>query len=80
MVTRPALDSVEAGLDRVKMAIYTRFAEWGLPCPVTGVRLKHSRVHRLIHRLKHSRLHRVGGCSCVGWAEEAQRGRWRHRR
>lgn len=36
IVTRPALDSVDAGLDRVKMSIYLRFAEWGLPCPFTG--------------------------------------------
>lgn len=33
---RPALDSVEAGLDRAKMQIYTTFAQYGLPCPVTG--------------------------------------------
>ena len=37
---RPALDSPSAALDRVKMSIYTKFAEWGLPCPVTG----HSRA------------------------------------
>jgi len=36
IVTRPALDSFEAALDRAKMAIYTQFADWGLPCPVTG--------------------------------------------
>ncbi|KAF8071218.1 TIF3A1 [Scenedesmus sp. PABB004] len=36
VVARPALDSAEAALDRAKMAIYTRFAAWGLPCPVTG--------------------------------------------
>jgi len=36
VVTRPALDSVEAALDRAKMAIYTQFAAWGLPCPITG--------------------------------------------
>lgn len=33
---RPALDSVEAVVDRVKMNIYVKFAEWGLPCPITG--------------------------------------------
>ena len=33
---RPALDSVEAGVDRMKMQIYTTFAKYGLPCPVTG--------------------------------------------
>lgn len=33
---RPALDSVEAGVDRIKMQIYTTFAKYGLPCPVTG--------------------------------------------
>lgn len=37
LVTRPALDSFDAALDRAKMAIYTQFAAWGLPCPVTGV-------------------------------------------
>lgn len=37
VVARPALDSAESAVDRLKMAIYTRFAEWGLPCPVTGV-------------------------------------------
>ena len=36
IVARPALDSPEALLDRVKMNIYTKFHEWGLPCPVTG--------------------------------------------
>ncbi len=36
IVTRPALDSAEAALDRVKMSIYLRFAQWGLPCPITG--------------------------------------------
>ncbi|KAG2498911.1 hypothetical protein HYH03_003101 [Edaphochlamys debaryana] len=36
IVARPAVDSVEAALDRVKMNIYLRFAEWGLPCPITG--------------------------------------------
>ncbi|KAK2079792.1 hypothetical protein QBZ16_002187 [Prototheca wickerhamii] len=33
---RPALDSLEAGVDRMKMQIYTTFAKYGLPCPVTG--------------------------------------------
>jgi len=33
---RPALDSVGALLDRTKMSIYTKFAEYGLPCPITG--------------------------------------------
>jgi cytochrome c heme-lyase len=36
VVTRPALDSPTAALDRVKMGVYRKFAEWGLPCPVTG--------------------------------------------
>lgn len=36
VVTRPALDSAEAAFDRVKMAIYTQFAKYGLPCPITG--------------------------------------------
>lgn len=43
-VTRPALDSPAAALDRVKMAIYQRFAEWGLPCPVTGHEPGHHRL------------------------------------
>jgi cytochrome c heme-lyase len=34
-IVRPALDSPEAAIDRVKMSIYTTFAEYGLPCPVT---------------------------------------------
>lgn len=33
---RPALDSFDAAIDRVKMQIYTTFAKYGLPCPVTG--------------------------------------------
>lgn len=33
---RPAVDSTSAALDRVKMNIYTTFAKYGLPCPVTG--------------------------------------------
>ena len=40
LVVRPALDSPGAALDRLKMTIYTTFAELGLPCPVTG----HARV------------------------------------
>lgn len=36
IVARPALDSVGSALDRAKMAIYTQFAAWGLPCPITG--------------------------------------------
>lgn len=36
LVVRPALDSPEAALDRVKMYIYRTFAAYGLPCPVTG--------------------------------------------
>jgi cytochrome c heme-lyase len=36
VVTRPALDSAEAGLDRMKMLIYEQFAKYGLPCPITG--------------------------------------------
>jgi hypothetical protein len=33
---RPALDSFDSALDRVKMSIYEQFARWGLPCPITG--------------------------------------------
>ncbi|KAL6758583.1 cytochrome c/c1 heme lyase-domain-containing protein [Haematococcus lacustris] len=36
IVARPALDSLEAVVDRVKMNIYVKFAQWGLPCPITG--------------------------------------------
>ena len=36
VTVRPALDSPGAALDRAKMNIYTKFAEWGLPCPITG--------------------------------------------
>ncbi|KXZ52772.1 hypothetical protein GPECTOR_8g161 [Gonium pectorale] len=36
IVARPAVDSVDSALDRVKMNIYLKFAEWGLPCPITG--------------------------------------------
>lgn len=36
ITVRPALDSVDAALDRLKMNIYTNFARWGLPCPVSG--------------------------------------------
>lgn len=36
IVARPAVDSFESALDRVKMGIYVKFAEWGLPCPITG--------------------------------------------
>lgn len=35
-MARPALDSVESTLDRLKMNIYLKFADWGLPCPITG--------------------------------------------
>jgi cytochrome c heme-lyase len=37
VVTRPALDTLDSALDRLKMNIYVNFAKWGLPCPVTGV-------------------------------------------
>lgn len=33
---RPALDTPTAALDRVKMNIYTTFAKYSLPCPITG--------------------------------------------
>jgi cytochrome c heme-lyase len=36
VVVRPALDSPGAALDRLKMQIYTAFAAYGLPCPVSG--------------------------------------------
>ena len=36
ITVRPALDSPDAAMDRMKMLIYTKFYEWGLPCPVTG--------------------------------------------
>mmetsp|Transcript_7683 Transcript_7683/g.16608 ORF Transcript_7683/g.16608 Transcript_7683/m.16608 type:complete len:279 (+) Transcript_7683:69-905(+) len=36
IVARPALDSLDSALDRLKMNIYVKFAEWGLPCPISG--------------------------------------------
>eukprot|EP00878_Enallax_costatus_P005158 GHUV01005421.1.p1 GENE.GHUV01005421.1~~GHUV01005421.1.p1 ORF type:complete len:292 (+),score=56.01 GHUV01005421.1:385-1260(+) len=36
VVARPALDSVEAAVDRLRLSIYTQFAKWGLPCPISG--------------------------------------------
>jgi len=36
--TRPALDSAESALDRVKMSIYQTAYKYGLPCPITGDR------------------------------------------
>ena len=36
ITVRPAVDSFDSLLDRVKMSIYTNFAAWGLPCPITG--------------------------------------------
>lgn len=30
------MDSADAALDRVKMMIYKQFAEYGLPCPISG--------------------------------------------
>ncbi|PSC71026.1 cytochrome c heme lyase [Micractinium conductrix] len=33
---RPAIDSPTAALDRAKMWVYENFAQYGLPCPVTG--------------------------------------------
>lgn len=38
ITVRPALDSPTAALDRIKMNIYTVFAQYGLPCPVSGHR------------------------------------------
>jgi cytochrome c heme-lyase len=36
VVVRPALDSFESALDRLKMSVYIACATFGLPCPVTG--------------------------------------------
>ncbi len=36
VVARPAMDTLESALDRLKMNIYVNFAKWGLPCPITG--------------------------------------------
>jgi len=36
IVARPALDSFESTIDRIKMNIYMKYAEWGWPCPITG--------------------------------------------
>lgn len=38
IVARPAIDTPAAVIDRMKMQIYTIFARYGLPCPVTGHR------------------------------------------
>ncbi|KAK9861393.1 hypothetical protein WJX84_001237 [Apatococcus fuscideae] len=38
---RPALDSVEAGMDRLRMNIYRKCAQWGVPCPLTGAPSQH---------------------------------------
>lgn len=35
--TRPALDSVDAALDRAKMTIYKTAYQYGLPCPINGM-------------------------------------------
>ena len=35
-IVRPALDSPESAIDRVKMQIYMKFAAYGLPCPISG--------------------------------------------
>jgi cytochrome c heme-lyase len=36
IVARPALDTVESAVDRLKMATYVQCARWGIPCPITG--------------------------------------------
>lgn len=36
IIDRPALDSVENLMDRVKMSVYESCARWDIPCPVTG--------------------------------------------
>ena len=36
VVVRPALDTPEALLDRLKMSVYVACARFGVPCPVTG--------------------------------------------
>ena len=33
---RPALDTVEAGLDRTKARVYSICSKYGIPCPITG--------------------------------------------
>ncbi|GMH45471.1 hypothetical protein BSKO_13428 [Bryopsis sp. KO-2023] len=39
---RPALDSFTALQDRMKMSIYSTFAEYGWPCPITGESSMHT--------------------------------------
>lgn len=36
ITVRPAIDSPGAMVDRIKMQIYSTFAKYGLPCPITG--------------------------------------------
>lgn len=36
IVARPAVDSFNSALDRLKMGVYVQCARWGLPCPITG--------------------------------------------
>ncbi|GAB4819127.1 hypothetical protein N2152v2_006173 [Parachlorella kessleri] len=36
VTVRPALDSLDAFMDRLRMQVYMNFAKYGLPCPVTG--------------------------------------------
>ncbi len=38
---RPALDTVESGMDRIRMNIYRKCAQWGIPCPLTGAPSQH---------------------------------------
>lgn len=33
---RPALDSAQAALDRLKMNVYVQCERWGMPCPISG--------------------------------------------
>ena len=36
ITARPAVDNLDAALDRVRMRIYKTCARYGLPCPITG--------------------------------------------
>lgn len=44
IVARPAIDSFDSALDRLKMRIYRTFAHYGLPCPITGHTSEHNKT------------------------------------
>ena len=42
---RPALDTPEAGLDRLKARIYSICSRYGIPCPITGHAAEQEQEH-----------------------------------